>query len=196
MESDVDYVCTRDAAQELGISRRTLQRHIKEGKVEVTRRAGKSALIARRELARYLEAGATEGQSARAQIASLRAHVAALERRLRTLEALLDISAPHKVSLDTDQVQLLRDALITALTHKKRWGIAEISTMLGDIGKLSLDTVEAVGKSLVCSALDRVRTEARLLRHSRSEIYIGRALLIGREIGAPSEEEAHLASDW
>lgn len=119
-----------------------------------------------------------------------------LTQRIATLEALLDVTHQRRLTLSADEVEQYRERLISVLASKRRWLISDVSSMIGDIARLSPETATAVGKTLLCSALERSVVEARLLRHTRSEIYAGRAQLIIREIGVQPAEAEHLASDW
>lgn len=187
---------TRDAAQEIGVSRRTLQRHIKSGKLKTTQRRGKCALISRADLARYVRDGAARGQSLRARADSVDDRVSALEQRVQTLEALLDITPTRRVVLSDEDVVTYRERLHSILHTRKRWMISDISALINDVARLSPETVSAVSAKLLHAAMERCIVEARLLRHSRSEIYAGRAILIMRELGVSPGEVEHLASDW
>lgn len=153
-------------------------------------------MIRRSDLARYLSTRAPDGQNLmrRAEAAELR--IAELEQRVRALEALLDMSTTREVTLTAEETDAYRAKLIEILATRKRWAISDVSTMINDVARLSDETAAAIGPKLLTSAMERAIVEARLLRHTRSEIYAGRATLVIRALGVSPAEVEHLASDW
>lgn len=191
-----EYLTLREAAQEIGVSVRTLQRHALGGKLRTTAHRGKANLVTRRDLSLYISKRGPDGQNLLRRVELAEGRAAELEQRVRTLEALLDVSTTRAVTLSDDDITAYRAKLIEILATRKRWAISDVSTMINDVARMSPETARAIGAKLLYSAMERATVEARLLRHTRSEIYAGRALLVMRELGVQPEEAEHLASDW
>jgi excisionase family DNA binding protein len=193
MVNSSEYLTLAQAAQEIDVPLRTLQRHAANGKLRIYRERGRAQLVSRTDLGEYLAQKRASGQQ---RLVSAELRLSQLELRVRALEAALDVGTTQRVTLDAESVTHLREVLINRLTDKVRWGIGDISAMLGDLSRLSADTVAHIGRALVITALERCVAESRLLRHSRSELYVARALIIMRELRAQPEEAEHLGAGW
>lgn len=189
-----DYLTTQQVAQALNVTQRTVQRLVKSGKLPVARRGARGvALIRYSDAAILLSTHDATPAGLREIIQVLAQRVHVLEQRVGRIESLLDMTPTQLVTLRDADPDALRHVLIE-LNTRRRWGITEITNVLGDMSRVAEDVVTAVGVELVQTTLARVIVEARLLRHSRSELYVGRAKLIMLRLSVQLGEEAeHLA---
>jgi len=189
-----DYLTTQQVAQALNVTLRTVQRLVKSGKLPVAKRGARGvALISYSDAAILLSTHDATPSNLREVIQVLAQRVHVLEQRVSRIESLLDMTPTQLVTArDTDPDEL-RHVLIE-LNTRRRWGITEITDVLGDMSRIADDVAEIVGAELVRTTLERVIVEARLLRHSRSELYVGRAKLIMLRLNVQAgAAEEHLA---
>lgn len=173
-----DYLTSAEAAQALNVTQRTVQRLIRSGKLPVSKRGARGvALVSYADVAILMSTQKAAASDIRdiARVLAQRVHV--LEHRLAQVESLLEMTPTQLVTtFDVDTVAL-REALLK-INQQRRWGVTEITNVLGDLSRIAEDVVRAVGPDLVVTTLRRAIVEARLLRHSRSELYAGRAKLV------------------
>lgn len=186
-----DYLTTQETAQALNVTPRTVQRLTRSGKLPVRKRGPRGVqLIAATDIAAYMSTQSATEHELRDIIRALTQRVFVLEQRIQQIESLLDMTPAQRVTTFDADPAALRTALI-ALNMQRRWGVGEITSVLGDLPRLGTDMVDAVGRELVRTSLERVIVEARLLRHSRTELYVGRARLammqLNVELGVEEE---------
>jgi hypothetical protein len=170
--------------QVLKVSRRTLARYKADGKITPVTVNNKD-LYSPEDLAHF-SAAVEATQDKLSRQTSYNSHrISQLELRISALEALLDITPRVKLSLSDVDLDELRSALVKLCQQgNPLWTIELVSDLLGDISRMGDDVLDALGESLVATCVSTAMVHAKRLKHSRSQLLLGRGELLRKTLSA------------
>ena len=174
------YLTTSEVSQVLNVSQRTIARYVKSKRL-VPVLVNNKNLFNPESIAHFSADAEKIEEKLQKQTEYNSTRLAELELRVRLLEQLLDLGKKDLLTENDIDVEQLREALINQLS-KKTWGISRVEEVLGDLNRLSHPLISRVGIPLILDILTACEIQARLANHARTQISVGRARLLRREI--------------
>ena len=172
------YLTTAEVSQVLNVSQRTIARYVKSKQLTPVFVKNKN-LFDPESIAHFSADAEKIEDKLKKQTEYNSNRIAELELRVRLLEQLLDLGRHDLITEEEVDVKEVRRAFRDKLTTKT-WGITEVEIVLGDLNRLSNSLVRKVGTELVMDLLTACEIQARLAKHDRTQIAVGRARLLKR----------------
>ena len=174
------YLTTSEVSQVLNVSQRTIARYVKSKRL-VPVLVNNKNLFNPESIAHFSADSEKIEEKLQKQTEYNSVRLANLELRVRLLEQLLDLGKKELLTENDVDATKLREALTEQLSQKT-WGISRVEEVLGDLNRLSHPLINSVGVSLVMDILTACEIQARLANHARTQIAVGRARLLRREL--------------
>ena len=175
------YLTSLEAAQVLGVSRRTLARYKSHAKITPITVNNKD-LYAPDEVARFSARASSEVDKLKKQHAYNSARLVDMDVRLSSVEALINVRTVQRLSAKDVKFKDLYAALDRVCRREsKQWTIVNIDELIKDVARLDDSLLKRLGETVV-TALELAALHAARLKNQRSMLLVCRAEDLLRQV--------------